>query len=570
MQFLAHRKLSHLTTAAMVAFVVMTAAALFAVVSLQTRSDVQSKALAQLQSNVRTFVGILSGSIGSLTVKKDGTGAVTGITVNDDAVFYSDELADRIAEATQAPATLFVKDKTTGDFIRRATNMRNPDGTRAVGTAMDRKGVVFPIVSGGGTYVGQAKILGGDYLLINLPVFGQSGQVLGVLGSGFQVTALEASANRLMWQMGMVSLAAVLVLTLAAIVSARMLFRPIPKLAGTMNGLAHGDTSVTVPYLAWKNEIGEMARAVEIFRGNTVERQRLAVEQAAESDAKMQRALKLDGLTRQFESNVSALTQGLATAASQMEATAQTMTATAERTNRQSVSVAAAAEQTSGSVQTVAAATEEMSISIREIARQVTQSSQISFEAVESAKRTNGIVQALANGAERIGEVVALINSIASQTNLLALNATIEAARAGEAGKGFAVVASEVKNLATQTAKATEEIGSQIAQIQGATQEAVDAIHGIQTVIDQISSISTGIAAAMEEQGATTSEISRSVQEAARGTGQVTESIDSVKHGAGETGAAAVQVLDAAQELARYAENLSREVDVFLSDVKAA
>jgi len=569
-QFLANRKLSHLTTAAMVAFVVMTAAALFAVVSLQTSSDVQSKALAQLQSNVRTFVGILRGSISSLTVKKDSTGAITGITVNDDAVFYSDELADRIAEATQAPATLFVKDKASGDFIRRATNMRNPDGTRAVGTAMDRKGVVFPIVSAGGTYVGQAKILGGDYLLVNLPVFGQSGQVLGVLGSGFQVTALEASANRLMWQMGMVSLAAVLVLTLAAIVSARMLFRPIPKLAGTMDGLAHGDISVTVPYLAWKNEIGEMARAVEIFRENTVERQRLAVEQAAESDAKMQRALKLDGLTRQFESNVSALTQGLATAASQMEATAQTMTATAERTNRQSVSVAAAAEQTSGSVQTVAAATEEMSISIREIARQVTQSSQISFEAVESAKRTNGIVQALANGAERIGEVVALINSIASQTNLLALNATIEAARAGEAGKGFAVVASEVKNLATQTAKATEEIGSQIAQIQGATQEAVDAIHGIQTVIDQISSISTGIAAAMEEQGATTSEISRSVQEAARGTGQVTESIDSVKHGAGETGVAAVQVLDAAQELARYAENLSREVDVFLSDVKAA
>ncbi|MBD2748190.1 Cache 3/Cache 2 fusion domain-containing protein [Microvirga sp. BT688] len=570
MQFLANRKLSHLTTAAMVAFVVMTAAALFAVVSLQTRSDVQSKALAQLQSNVRTFVGILRGSIGSLTVKKDSTGAITGITVNDDAVFYSDELADRIAEATQAPATLFVKDKTSGDFIRRATNMRNPDGTRAVGTAMDRKGVVFPIVSAGSTYVGQAKILGGDYLLVNLPVFGQSGQVLGVLGSGFQVTALEASANRLMWQMGMVSLAAVLVLTLAAILSARMLFRPIPKLAGTMNGLAHGDTSVTVPYLAWKNEIGEMARAVEIFRENTVERQRLAVEQAAESDAKMQRALRLDGLTRQFESNVSALTQGLATAASQMEATAQTMTATAERTNQQSVSVAAAAEQTSGSVQTVAAATEEMSISIREIARQVTQSSQISFEAVESAKRTNGIVQALADGAQKIGEVVALINSIASQTNLLALNATIEAARAGEAGKGFAVVASEVKNLATQTAKATEEIGSQIAQIQGATQEAVDAIHGIQTVIDQISSISTGIAAAMEEQGATTGEISRSVQEAARGTGQVTQSIDSVKHGAGETGVAAVQVLDAAQELARYAENLSREVDVFLSDVKAA
>jgi methyl-accepting chemotaxis protein len=211
-----------------------------------------------------------------------------------------------------------------------------------------------------------------------------------------------------------------------------------------------------------------------------------------------------------------------------------------------------------------------MSISIREIARQVNQSSQISFEAVESAKRTNGIVQDLASTASKIGDVVQLINTIAGQTNLLALNATIEAARAGEAGKGFAVVASEVKNLATQTAKATDEIGSQIAQIQGATHEAVGAIHGIQTIIDQISTISTGIAAAMEEQGATTGEISRSVQDAAHGTGQVTESIESVKHGAGETGAAATQVLGAAQELARYAENLSREVDVFLTDVKAA
>ncbi|MBQ0823568.1 methyl-accepting chemotaxis protein [Microvirga terrae] len=570
MQFLANRKLSHLTTAAMVAFVVVTAAALFAVVSLQTRQDVETKALAQLQSNVRTFVGILRGSIDSLSVKKDAAGAVTGITVNDDAVFYSDELADRIAEATQAPATLFVKDKASGNLIRRATNMRNPDGSRAVGTAMDRNGVIFPIVSAGGTYVGKAKILGADYLLVNLPVFGQSGQVLGVLGSGFQVTALEASAHELMWQMGMVSLAVVLLLTLAAILAGRMLFRPIPRLAEAMKSLAHGETALTVPYTAARNEIGEMARAVEIFRENTVERQRLSVEQATESDAKLQRALKLDELTRRFEANVSALTQGLAAAASEMEATAQTMTSTADRTNRQSVSVAAAAEQTSSSVQTVAAATEEMSISIREIARQVTQSSQISFEAVESAKRTNGIVQALSSSAERIGDVITLINNLAAQTNLLALNATIEAARAGEAGKGFAVVASEVKNLATQTAKATDEIGSQIAQIQGATQEAVGAIHGIQTIIDQISAISTGIAAAMEEQGATTGEISRSVQEAARGTGQVTDSIESVKHGAGETGAAATQVLGAAQELARYAENLSREVDVFLSDVKAA
>lgn len=570
MNLITNRRLSGVTTAAMVMFVILTAAALFVVVALQSWSDVRSNALAQQQANVRTFTGILKGAVSSLTVRKDGDGAINGIVVNDDAVFYSDELVDRIAEATQAPATLFAKDPATGNFIRRATNMRNPDGSRAVGTAMDRNGVVFPVVSAGQTYVGEALVLGKTYLLINLPVFGQSGQILGVLGSGVETTELAASATRMMWRMAGASLVVVLVVAIAALMAAGMLFRPIPKLAAVMERLANGNISDDVPYVHWKNEVGAMARAVEVFRYNTAERQRLAVEQEAENDAKMRRALRLDELARHFEANVSTLTQGLASAATEMEATARTMTATAGQTNQQSVTVAAAAEQTSANVQTVAAATEEMASSIREITHQVTLSTQIASQAVANADRTNGIVQALAAGAERIGDVVTLINGLASQTNLLALNATIEAARAGEAGRGFAVVASEVKNLASQTAKATEEIGAQITQIQGATHEAVGAIQGIQKIIDDLSNISTGIAAAMEEQGATTSEIARNVHEAARGTEQVTGSIDSVKHGAGETGAAAVQVLGAAQELARYAEDLGREVDSFLSGVRAA
>ena len=283
-----------------------------------------------------------------------------------------------------------------------------------------------------------------------------------------------------------------------------------------------------------------------------------------------QRSNSIDVLAQGFEAKAGQLVGQVASAATELRTTAECMTGTASEAQHQATNIAAAAEEASVNVQTVAAAAEQLASSITEISRQVAQSAKVAGKAREDARRTDGVVQALSEGAQKIGEVVDLISDIAGQTNLLALNATIEAARAGDAGKGFAVVASEVKSLATQTAKATDDIAHQIAQIQTATKDAVDSIRGIGATIGEISEIAAGIAAAVEEQGSATQEIARNVQQAAAGTQEVSSNIVGVSKGAGDTGAAANQVLGAAGELSKQAEQLRSEVSGFIIGVKAA
>jgi methyl-accepting chemotaxis protein len=278
----------------------------------------------------------------------------------------------------------------------------------------------------------------------------------------------------------------------------------------------------------------------------------------------------LNSLADRFEADVGELVGVLSASSTEMEATAKSMSATANATSQQVEVVSAAAEHAGSGMQTVASAAEELSASIHEISRQVAQSAKVTDKAVSDAQRTDTIVRALAEGAQKIGEVVGLITDIAAQTNLLALNATIEAARAGDAGKGFSVVASEVKNLAQQTASATDNIGTQIGQMQAATKEAVEAIRGITGTIEEISSISAAVAAAVEEQGAATAEIARNVQRTSQAAQDVTLNISGVNRAAGDTGAAAMHVLRAAGALSEQSGRLSAGVRTFVDRVRAA
>ena len=348
--------------------------------------------------------------------------------------------------------------------------------------------------------------------------------------------------------------------------------RPLSALSGAMRELADGNFDVVLPGLDRRNEVGDMAEAVELFKVKASEKSRLEGEAklAEEASSSTQRRRDRHKLADDFQATAGAIIEIVSSTSTELEAAANTLSKTAETTQSLSGTVASASEQASANVQSVASATEEMTSSVNEIARQVQESSKIAAQAVQQAEKTDARIGELSQAAGRIGDVVKLITAIAEQTNLLALNATIEAARAGEAGRGFAVVASEVKQLASQTAKATEEIGTQIAGMQAATQESVAAIKEIGGTIARIAEIASTISATVEEQGAATQEIARNVAEAAKGTALVASNISDVNRGASETGSASAQVLSSAQSMSSESARLKLEVDKFLSTVRAA
>ncbi len=412
----------------------------------------------------------------------------------------------------------------------------------------------------------------GHLVTISPIITAKDGKTVGTLAIGWSLAALNARISEaLMTQSILAAVALALSILAVVIVLARTVGNPLQRMTTAMRRLADGDTEVTIPSRRRSDEIGEMAAAVDVFRRNTLEMERLREEQvASEARNEAERRRAMMGLADDFEASVKTVVELVSVASAEMETTAISMNETASRAGERTDSVHAASRQANGNVQTVAAAAEELTVSIQEIRGHVASSAEMAQTAVSAADSATSRVQGLAEAAEQIGEVVGLINDIAGQTNLLALNATIEAARAGEAGKGFAVVAAEVKGLATQTATATERISAQISGIQDATGGAVEAIAGVARTITEINAIAGNVSDSIQEQGAATGEISRNIQDAASGTEAVTRNIADVSEAATETRCSTEQLLDAARELSRQSGTLRTEVETFLAGVRAA
>ncbi len=381
-----------------------------------------------------------------------------------------------------------------------------------------------------------------------------------------RAASLSASTRWLVF--AAIAITALLAFAIAAFIGRRIV-APIGAMTNAMKELSSGRQDTEIPATDYANEIGQMAKSVEVFKNAMLESQRLAREQAEAQRAQALRAQKMSDVTHGFNRDVAGALEAVNKAVAAMELTAKTMAHSAGSVSTSAAAVSAGATEAASNVQTVAAATEELNASIGEIGSQVTMSTRIAEEAVQEANRTSEVVTGLASATDRIGQVVVLIQDIANQTNLLALNATIEAARAGDAGKGFAVVASEVKNLAQQTARATEEISQQIADVQASTGTAVEAIRQISETIKRSHEIAAAIAAAVEEQTAATREIARNVEQAAQGTEEVTQNIVHVSGAARESNEAAISVRSSASELAQQSTKMNGLVEVFLKDVLA-
>lgn len=480
--------------------------------------------------------------------------------IGDYTVTAEDTAAtDRVTAATGAVMSILVGD------TRISTSLRFPDGKRQAGTKLADGPIKTQVFVEGKSYRGTSNAQGTLYYVAYEPIKDASGKVIGAIGLGMLAKNFMEAMDVIVWQQGAIALGMLVLSGLCLWFALGREVKRLTVLRDRIEAVEAGDVQSAVAYTERVDEIGALARAVDSFRRAIVDRQAAMAEAAREAEQTQQRQKQLEAATAQFSGEMEGLSKSIGQAAEFLLKRVADLRGSVTAAERNSKTILNTAETASTNVGTVAAAAEELSGSIRDISRQMAKAADTAGRGVSEAVSTNATVQELARSADRIGEVVRLINDIAGQTNLLALNATIEAARAGEAGKGFAVVASEVKSLAAQTAKATDEIQSQIAGIQAETNHVVATIGGISGTIEQISEIATSVAAAVEEQGAATDEIARNVQQAATGTHQVTQHVG----GFGETTAsiqgAAEALHSVAIDLKDRATGLQGAVGAFIT-----
>lgn len=498
-------------------------------------------------------------------------GVVDRVEISKMPEFGDHRIVDRAVSFVGGNATLFVYDDASQQFVRRTTNVKKENGDRAVGThlAADHPGQA--VLRRGEAYKGPAILFGRRFYTAYQPVFSPTGKVIGIVYVGIATAELDGMLWQAITAMVMAACIAALLALLTTMVLVRRVTKPLRAVAETLTVLAEGQTDVEVRHADRHDEIGVIARTVDVFKTNRIERGQLEAERVtAERQATERRKMELNQFVEAFRAKIGGIIEQVLNSSGQFERDARQLSLTALSTADMSSQSANASRKASEHVRGAAAASNELSESIVEISRRVQESNSVAADAVKQAVATDQRMAELSAAGDRIGDVVKLITSIAEQTNLLALNATIEAARAGDAGRGFAVVAQEVKNLAGQTAKATDEISSHIVNMQRATGESVEAIKAIGLTIERISGITASISAAVEQQGIATHSIAQGVQAAAGGTLEVAENIERVASGASETETTSGQMLGSAKALSEVSIHLRDEVEKFLDSVRAA